>query len=100
MNFPRRYPRNMDSASSPKSNRTKPALKLIPVSSPSAISELKAKRIITTTSEIIVTPSNVWVKGPLARNSLTMAIADEGERATKIAPAKIEMAIRLVTDIF
>ena len=50
----------------------------------------KAKTIvnstITNTSIITVTPSTVCVKGPFARNSEIIAIADAGERATKMAP--------------
>ena len=40
-----------------------------------------AKRMMTTTSMVTVTPSTMRVKGPLARSSLMMAMADEGERA-------------------
>ena len=45
-----------------------------------------ANKIITNTSFITVTPMAVLVNGPLARISLITAMADEGERATKIVP--------------
>ncbi len=48
---------------------------------------------MTTTSIITVTPNTVWVNGPLALNSFTMAIAEEGHLATIMAPARIETAI-------
>ena len=35
----------------------------------------------------------VWVKGPLARNSLIMAMADAGERAMAMVPASMAMEI-------
>ena len=39
-----------------------------------------------------VTPITVWVKGPLARSSLIMAIADAGELAIKIVAINEEIA--------
>ncbi|MEE4607047.1 MAG: hypothetical protein V2J65_37625 [Desulfobacteraceae bacterium] len=42
-----------------------------PVKKASAIEEFTANSTITTTSIIMVTPSAAWVKGPVARNSLT-----------------------------
>ena len=50
--------------------------------------------IITTTSIITVTPRATFVKGPLALNSFTTAIAEEGDRATIIAPTRREAAAR------
>ena len=44
-----------------------------------------------------VTPRIVFVSGPLARNSATMAMADDGDRATRITPVRSEMAIRVDT---
>ena len=55
-----------------------------------------AKRIITDTSSSTVTPIAVRVKGPFARSSLITAIADAGERATNIVPARSEMPSRVV----
>lgn len=55
-----------------------------------------AKRIITNTSINTVTPITVRVNGPFARSSLTTAIADEGERATNMVPARSEMPSRIV----
>ena len=62
--------------------------------SASAIEELIAKRRMTTTSMVTVTPSTKRVKGPRALSSLMTAMADEGERATKIAAAIRAMARR------
>jgi hypothetical protein len=53
----------------------------------SAIEELTANRMMTTTSMITVTPNTSLVKGPVARSSLTTAIAEDGERATSTEPA-------------
>ena len=55
-----------------------------------------AKRIITNTSINTVTPIIVRVNGPFARSSLITAIADEGERATNMVPARSEMPSRVV----
>ena len=55
-----------------------------------------AKRIITNTSINTVTPKVVRVNGPLARSSLITAIADEGERATNMVPARSEILSRVV----
>lgn len=62
--------------------------------------EFTPKSMMTTTSMITITPNAVLVNGPLARNSLTIAIAEEGERATRIAPPKIATATRAGIDIF
>ncbi len=51
-----------------------------------------AKRAMTTTSMMTVTPSTVCVNGPLARSSFTMAMAEEGDLATRMAPARMETA--------
>lgn len=47
-----------------------------------------AKRIKTTTSETTVIPRKVLVKGPLAFNSFTMAIALAGDLAVMMAPIR------------
>ncbi len=60
----------------------------------SAIDAFTAKRTITTTSMITVTPMTTWVNGPLARSSLMIAIAEDGERATMIPPARMATAAR------
>ena len=54
-----------------------------------------AKSNITNTSIITVTPIAIFVNLPLARSSLIIAMADDGERATKIVPVSIAMAIIL-----
>ena len=51
-----------------------------------------ANSTMTTTSLAMVTPSTVWVKGPLARSSLTTAMAEEGDRAIRMAPASMATA--------
>lgn len=55
-----------------------------------------AKRIITSTSINTVTPIVVRVNGPFARSSLITAMADEGERATNMVPARSEIPSRVV----
>lgn len=55
-----------------------------------------AKRIITNTSSNTVTPMAVRVNGPLARSSLITAIADAGERAANMVPARSEMPSRVL----
>jgi hypothetical protein len=55
-----------------------------------------AKRIITNTSSNTVTPMAVRVKGPLARSSLITAIADAGERAANMVPARREIPSRVL----
>ena len=52
-----------------------------------------ANNTITNTSLTTVTPIAVFVKGPFALNSLITAIAEEGERATKIVAIKIPIDI-------
>lgn len=47
-----------------------------------------ANKTRTTTSDTTVTPRNVRVKGPLALNSFTIAIALAGERAVMMAPMR------------
>ena len=54
---------------------------------------------ITTTSMITVTPSAAFVNGPLALNSFTTAIADDGDLATMIAPTRREAAARCAAGI-
>lgn len=84
------------------SNINKPKnlrLNWIPLKIASAMEELVENNIITKTSIMTVTPSMVLVNGPFALSSLIMAMADDGERATRIEPAKIETATRFVTDI-
>ena len=56
------------------------------------------KKMITNTSLITVTPSAVWVKGPFARISFITAMADDGERATKITPIIMEIARFVLED--
>ena len=46
---------------------------------------------------ITVTPRIVLVSGPLARSSLTIAMADEGDRATRITPVSSAIASRTGT---
>jgi len=65
-----------------------------PVSTASATAMAPAKTMMTTASMITVTPRAVRVNGPLARNSRTMAMADEGERATRMEPARPATAQR------
>ena len=64
----------------------------IPSKAASAIEAVKAKTKITTTSERTVTPKVTEVKGPFARNSWMIAIADDGERAMRIDAIIIEIA--------
>ncbi len=63
-----------------------------------AIDLFVANIMITTTSMITVTPKTNWVKGPLARSSLIIAMADEGDRATKMVPVMMDTAIWLVAE--
>lgn len=53
-----------------------------------------AKSTKTTTSETTVTPKKPRVKGPLALNSLAMAMALAGERAVMMAPKSIAMPVK------
>ena len=53
----------------------------IPASSVCATSTLTENNIISTTSIATLTLSAIVVNGPDARNSLTTAMADAGERA-------------------
>ncbi len=48
---------------------------------------------MTPKSLTTVTPRAVWVKGPRARSSLIMAMADAGDRAMAMVPASMEMEI-------
>ncbi len=57
-----------------------------------------AKSRITSTSIITVTLIAVLVYRPFARISLIMAIADDGDRATKIVPVRIAIASILLCD--
>ncbi len=53
---------------------------------------MSAKITITAKSFTTVTPIAVWVKGPLALNSLMMAMADAGDLAMAMVPPSMEMA--------
>lgn len=48
------------------------------------IDTLIANKIMTSTSLITVTPMTVWVNGPFALSSCTIAMAEDGDLATKI----------------
>jgi hypothetical protein len=50
-------------------------------------------KMITRKSVNTVTPIAVWVNGPFARISCTTAIADAGDRATKMVPANRDTTI-------
>jgi len=87
--LPSRYPNTRERDSSRSRAPIKPILIPMPVNSPLVIDRLMANRVITTTSAIMVTPTTVWVKGPMARSSLITAMVAEGERATRIdAPSR------------
>ncbi len=52
-----------------------------------------ANKMMTRKSLTTVTPIAVWVNGPLARISLIIAMAEEGDRATKMVAVNIATAI-------
>ena len=57
-----------------------------------AIAKQIVNNVITMTSINTVTPTAVFVNGPLALISLIIAKADEGDLATKMDPNKSEIA--------
>mmetsp|Transcript_13494 Transcript_13494/g.51482 ORF Transcript_13494/g.51482 Transcript_13494/m.51482 type:complete len:535 (-) Transcript_13494:422-2026(-) len=52
----------------------------------------------TMTSRSMVTPRQIWVNGPLARSSPTMAMADEGERADMMMAVTTATAMRCASE--
>jgi len=87
-------PNRPDAPRSARSARTKPKLMPAPEKSAPATEAQMEKTVMTTTSMTMVTLRAVWVKRPLARISAMTAIADEGERATRIVPARMATAMR------
>src|SRR5680860_1349560 len=99
-NLPKTIPRPTETANSKNKitkNKTSVASSLM---SAFAMDKQMANKMITKTSFITVTPITVLVKGPLALISLMTAMADEGERATKMTANKTETAILWLDGIF
>ena len=92
MNFPKTKPKTKDRKIS-KNNKTKNRKSIEePFIIFLEIAKVTANNIMTRTSFTTVTPIVVFVKGPLALISFITAIAEEGERATKIVPNKMATA--------
>jgi hypothetical protein len=91
--FDRGYP-SIKAISNSKNRRiTYIMLKRVPAVRVSPMLRITANNMITRKSFKTVTPMAVWVNGPFALISCITAIADAGDRATKIVPASRETAI-------
>mmetsp|Transcript_15148 Transcript_15148/g.18181 ORF Transcript_15148/g.18181 Transcript_15148/m.18181 type:complete len:286 (-) Transcript_15148:636-1493(-) len=90
--IPKKTPMIMEmtiwAAKTPRSN----GFGLDSLSIPFATKSMSAKRVMTTTSVIIVVPIIVDVKGPSALSSFLIAIAEAGDLATRSVPPIIAIA--------